>query len=135
MGSGRAVRCVVPKKGKRGRKSTTRKKGYRLGGPTVGRASTLQTGLVGTASVVRSPAGQTETQPCCSGTWLGLLHGVVDVDLKLGARLEVGGWLPVSLTELGHWHGFNALTDDGAVSIRRRRKENKRRENSVGAPK
>ena len=45
--------------------------------------------------------------------------------LKLGARLDEGGW-PVSLTDFGHWHGFNVLTDDGAVSIRRRRKRNKK---------
>ena len=54
--------------------------------------------------------------------------------LKFGGRLEVGGWLPVSLTELGHWHGFNALTDDGAVSIRRRRKETKRGKIVWGSP-
>ena len=27
--------------------------------------------------------------------------------LKLGASSEVGGWLTVSLTEIGHWHGFS----------------------------
>ena len=54
--------------------------------------------------------------------------------LKLGGRLEVGGWLPVSLTELGHWHGFIMSTDDGAVSKSRPKGKTKRR-NSVGAPK
>ena len=48
--------------------------------------------------------------------------------LKVGGRLEVGGWLPVSLTELGHWHGFILFTDDGAVRIRRPTEKNKKRE-------
>ena len=33
--------------------------------------------------------------------------------LKLGGHLEVGGWLPVSLTEFGHGHGFNIKADGG----------------------
>ena len=53
---------------------------------------------------------------------------------KVGGPLEVGGWLPVSLTELGHWHGFIILTDDGAVSIRRPTGENKKREIVWGPP-
>ena len=52
---------------------------------------------------------------------------------KVGGRLEVGGWLPVSLTELGHWHGFIVLTDDGAVSIRRPQKR-KQKEKIVWGP-
>ena len=44
---------------------------------------------------------------------------------KLGGSLEVGGWLPVSSTELGHWHGFIGFPDDGAVSHRRWVSENK----------
>ena len=53
---------------------------------------------------------------------------------KVGGKLEVGGWLPVSLTELGHWHGFIVFTDDGAVSIRRPKKEKQKEGNSVGPP-
>ena len=55
--------------------------------------------------------------------------------LKLGGRLEVGGWLPVSLTELGHWHGFIKLTDDGAVSTRRPTERKQKEGNSVGSLK
>ena len=54
---------------------------------------------------------------------------------KVGGPLEVGGWLPVSLTELGHWHGFIVLTDDGAVSILRPQKKKQKEGNSVGSPK
>ena len=54
---------------------------------------------------------------------------------KVGGRLEVGGWLPVSLTELGHWHGFIILTDDGAVSTRRPTERKQKEENSVGSLK
>ena len=54
---------------------------------------------------------------------------------KVGGRLEVGGWLPVSLTELGHWHGFIILTDDGAVSTRRPTERKQKEENSVGSPR
>ena len=46
--------------------------------------------------------------------------------LKLGARLDEGGWFPVSLTEFGHWHGFIVSPDDGAVSHRRWVSENKK---------
>ena len=35
--------------------------------------------------------------------------------LKLGGHLEVGGWLPVSLTEFGHGHGCNIKADGGTV--------------------
>ena len=35
--------------------------------------------------------------------------------LQLGARLDEGGWLPVSLTEFGHLHGFNTKADGGTV--------------------
>ena len=45
---------------------------------------------------------------------------------KLEARLDEGGWLPVSLTELGHWHGFIVSPDDGVVSHRRWVSENKK---------
>ena len=38
---------------------------------------------------------------------------------QLGARLDEGGWLPVSLTKVGHWYGFIVSPDDGAVSHRR----------------
>ena len=48
--------------------------------------------------------------------------------LKLGVRLDEGGWLPLSLTEFGHWPGFIVSPDDGAVSIRRPRRKNKKRE-------
>ena len=54
---------------------------------------------------------------------------------KVGGRLEVGGWLPVSLTELGHWHGFIKLTDDGAVSTRRPTERKQKEGNSVGSLK
>ena len=47
--------------------------------------------------------------------------------LKLGAKLDEGGWLPVSLTELGHWHGFIMSTGDGAVSKSRPKRENKKK--------
>ena len=35
--------------------------------------------------------------------------------LKLGGHFEVGGWLPVSLTEFGHGHDFNNKADGGPV--------------------
>ena len=54
---------------------------------------------------------------------------------KFGGRLEVGGWLPVSLTELGHWHGFIVFPDDGAVIHCRWMSENKKEGNGVGSPK
>ena len=40
--------------------------------------------------------------PAVQGLGLGVLYGVVVSMLKLGARLDEGGWLPVSLTEFGH---------------------------------
>ena len=46
--------------------------------------------------------------------------------LKLGARLDEGGWLHVSFTKDGHWHGFIVFPDDGAVSHRRWVSENKK---------
>ena len=35
--------------------------------------------------------------------------------LELWLRLEVGGWLPVSLNEFGHGNGFNIKADGGTV--------------------
>ena len=35
--------------------------------------------------------------------------------LKLGGHFEMGGWLPVPLTEFGHGHGFNIKADGGTV--------------------
>ena len=50
--------------------------------------------------------------------------------LKLGGHLEVGGWLPVSLTEFGHVHGFNIKADGGTV----RYQPSEGKVNSVGPP-
>ena len=46
---------------------------------------------------------------------------------KLEARLDEEGWFPVSLTKVGHWHGFIVFPDDGAVSHRRWVSENKKK--------
>ena len=71
--------------------------------------------------------------PAVQGLGLEVLHGVVDVDAQVGARLDERGWLPVSLTELGHWHGFIMSTGDGAVSKSRPKKE-KQKEEIVWGP-
>ena len=48
--------------------------------------------------------------------------------LKLDGSSDVGGWLPVCLAELSHWHGIILIMYDGAASISRRRRRNKKRE-------
>ena len=45
--------------------------------------------------------------------------------LKLGGSFEVGGWLPVSLTEFGHWYVFNIKVDGGTVRYQTSERERK----------
>ena len=46
---------------------------------------------------------------------MSLFTGLSVSMLLLGGHLEVGGWLPVSLTEFCHGHGFNIKAGGGTV--------------------
>ena len=51
-----------------------------------------------------------QPSPAVQGLDLSLFTELSVQMLKLGGHLEVGGWLPVSLTEFGHGHGFNTVS-------------------------
>ena len=64
--------------------------------------------------------------PAVQGLGFGVLTELSMSIFKLGASLDEGGWLPVSLTKVGHWHGFIVSPDDGSVSHRRWVSKNKK---------
>ena len=65
--------------------------------------------------------------PAVQGLGLRVLMELSMLMFKLEESLDEAGSLPVSLTKVSHWHGFIEFPDDGAVSIRRRRRETKKR--------